>query len=122
MKMEVKKKVLVVDDEENIRALIEGELMDEGYEVLTASSGEEALIVFDSDAPDLITLDIKMPGMGGKAALSAIREKNPNVPVIMLTAYSEFKSDFDIWAADAYVTKSSDLSGLKSKVKYLLQA
>ena len=120
--MASKKKILVVDDEENIRMLIEGELMDEGYDVITACSGEEALAVFDADTPDLITLDIKMPGMGGKAALSAIREKDPSVPVIMLTAYSEFKSDFDIWAADAYVTKSSDLSGLKSKVKYLLQA
>ena len=115
------KKILVVDDEENLRKLYEGELTDEGYAVVTASSGEEALAMLGSVKPDLVTLDIKMPGMGGIAALGGIRERNPKLPVIMLTAYSEFKKDFDVWAADAYLTKTADLTELKAKVKYLLE-
>ena len=115
-----KKKILVVDDEENLRALYEGELSDEGYKVVTASSGEEALAILESERPDLVTLDIKMPGMGGIAALGAIRDIDPKLPVIMLTAYPEFKRDFDVWAADAYLTKTADLTELKAKVAFLL--
>ena len=115
-----KKKILIVDDEENLRALYEGELSDEGYKVVTASSGEEALEMLESERPDLVTLDIKMPGMGGIAALGAIRDKDPKLPVIMLTAYPEFKRDFDVWAADAYLTKTADLTELKAKVAFLL--
>jgi len=115
-----KKKILIVDDEENIRALFGGELEDEGFEVFTAASGEEAVELFSRVQPDLVTLDIKMPGMGGIAALVAIRDMAPTVPVIILTAFSEFKKDFDVWAADAYVQKSGDISALKTKVKFLL--
>jgi len=115
------KKILVVDDEENIRDLFKSELTDEGYDVVTAGSGEEGLAYFEREVPDLVTLDIKMPGIGGIAALRAIREKHPVVPIIMLTAYPEFKADFDVWAADAYVVKSADLSGLIEKVRFLLK-
>lgn len=115
------KKILLVDDEANIRDLYSAELADEGYSVTTASSGEEALGLLDELKPDLITLDIRMPGMGGIEALRAIREKLPAVPVIMLTAYPEYKADFDVWAADAYIVKSSDTAGLKDKAKFLLQ-
>lgn len=115
-----RKKILVVDDEENLRALYEGEFSEEGYKVVTASSGEEAISMLESEMPDLVTLDIKMPGMGGIAALGAIRDKDPKLPVIMLTAYPEFKRDFDVWAADAYLTKTADLTELKAKVAFLL--
>ncbi|HEY3347899.1 MAG TPA: response regulator [Nitrospirota bacterium] len=115
------KKILVVDDEDNLRALFQGELADEGYQVVTARTGEEAVELVEKENPDLITMDIKMPGMGGIEALRNIREKHPSIPIIMLTAYSEFKNDFDVWAADAYVVKSSDLGDLKQKVRYFLE-
>ena len=115
-----KKKILVVDDEDNVRELFLHELTDEGFTVVTANSGEKAVEVFAKERPDLVTLDVKMPGMGGIAALRAIRDKDPDVPVIMVTAYPEFKADFDVWAADAYVVKSTDLSVLKDRVRYLL--
>jgi len=115
-----KKKILIADDEANIRMLFGKELEDEGFEVYTAASGEEAVEMFGRIRPDLVTLDIKMPGMGGIAALGAIREKDPTVPVIMLTAYSEFKKDFDVWAADAYIRKSGDVEELMAKVRFLL--
>ncbi len=115
------KKILLVDDEENIRDLYAAELAEEGYKVTTAASGEEALSLMERLRPDLITLDIRMPGMGGIEALREIRDKLPTVPVIMLTAYPEYKSDFDVWAADAYIVKSSDTAQLKERVKFLLQ-
>jgi len=115
------KKILVVDDEENLRNLLVSELAEEGYDVAEAKSGEEALLALTESGPfDLVTLDIKMPGMGGIAALREIREGTPAVPIIVLSAYSEFKSDFDVWAADAYVQKSSDLGELKKMIGYLL--
>jgi len=115
------KKILVVDDEENIRHLLADELTEDGYSVVAVGSGESALDALKADGPfDLVTLDIKMPGMGGIAALRAIREGTPAVPIIVLTAYSEFKSDFDVWSADAYVRKSSDLAELKKMISYLL--
>ena len=114
------KNILVVDDEENLRHLFEGELSEEGYSVETARGAEEALVMIASRQPDLVTLDIKMPGMGGKEALRVIREKYPDIAVVMLTAFTEFKADFDLWSADAYVVKSSDLTELKTKIRYLL--
>ncbi|MBI5190285.1 MAG: response regulator [Nitrospirae bacterium] len=116
----MKKKILVVDDEENLRLLYGGEFEDEGYAVATAASAEEAFAVFKEFRPDLVTLDVKMPGMGGIAALRAIRDIDPAVPVVMLTAYPEFKADFDVLSADAYVVKSTDLEGLKRQVRFLL--
>lgn len=114
------KKILLVDDEKNIRDLYETELTEEGYSVITAPSGEDALLLLKKVVPDLITLDVRMPGMGGIETLREIREKHPSVPVIMLSAYPEYKADFDVWAADAYLVKSSDTGPLKDKVRFLL--
>lgn len=114
------KRILLVDDEKNIRELYESELAEEGYTVIGVSSGEEALQVLKKVVPELITLDVRMPGMGGIETLRAIREKLPTVPVIMLSAYPEYKSDFDVWAADAYLVKSPDTAPLKEKVRFLL--
>jgi len=115
-----KHRILVVDDEENIRLLYKGELEDEGYEVMIAGSGEEALTLFEKYQPDLVTLDIKMPGMGGLKTLEHIREKSLDIPVILCTAYGEFRRDFNSWASDAYLVKTSNLTELKSKIKCLL--
>ncbi len=109
-----------MDDEENIRLLYKGELEDEGYEVMIAGSGEEALTLFEKYQPDLVTLDIKMPGMGGLKTLEHIREKSLDIPVILCTAYGEFRRDFNSWASDAYLVKTSNLTELKSKIKCLL--
>jgi DNA-binding response OmpR family regulator len=115
-----KRRILVVDDEENIRLLFKGELEDDGYDVVMAGSGEEALILFDKFQPDLVTLDIKMPGMGGLKTLEQIREKSLDIPVILCTAFGEFRRDFNSWASDAYLVKSSNLTELKNKIKCLL--
>jgi len=114
------KKILVVDDEESIRLLYKEELQDEGYLVDVAVDGEDALKKFEECNPDLITLDLKMPGMDGLEVLNKIREKDMDVPIVLLTAYSEFKQDFTTWASNAYIVKSSDLSELKEAIKGLL--
>mgnify|MGYP001765164223 CR=1 FL=1 len=85
------KKILVVDDEENIRELYRDELVEEGYEVELAEDGLQALEKFDSFRPDLVTLDVKMPGLDGLEVLRRIREKSVLVPVLLLTAFGEFK-------------------------------
>lgn len=111
------KKILVADDEMSIRLLYSEELREEGYEVYLASNGKEALEVVDKVPIDLIILDIKMPEMSGIEVLRQIKEKNPNLPVLLSSAYSEYKQDFGTWASEEYIVKSSDLEDLKAAVK-----
>jgi|UniRef100_A0A7V6DPZ3 two-component system response regulator (stage 0 sporulation protein F) len=111
------KKILVADDEMAIRLLYSEELKEEGYEVYTASNGREALDIIDTMPLDLVILDIKMPEMDGIEALRQIKEKKPNLPVLLSTAYGEYKQDFATWASDDYLVKSSDLEDLKNAVK-----
>jgi two-component system response regulator (stage 0 sporulation protein F) len=116
----MKKKILVVEDEEGLRLLYEEELKAEGYEVLTAQNGREAIQQLEVEKPDLIILDIVMPVMDGMEALGRILGKERKIPVILNSSYSGYQQDFMSWAADAYLTKSVDLSELKDKVRELL--
>ena len=112
--------VLIVEDDKNQRLLYQPELAEEGYEVLTASDGAEALAKVESGRVNLVVLDIRMPGMDGVEALGRILSVNKKIPVILNTAYTSYKENFLTWAADAYVVKSSDLTRLKSTVRELL--
>lgn len=114
------KTVLVVDDETNLRILYKKELQEEGYQMLAAASGEEALEQLKTNKVDLVVLDIKMEGMDGILTLREILTKDRNIKVILNSAYSTYKSDFSTWSADAYIIKSSDLDELKNKIKELL--
>ncbi|MHB8066892.1 MAG: response regulator [Desulfobaccales bacterium] len=114
------KTILVADDEEAIRHLISEELIDEGYRVLTASNAREALKMVETEPLDLVILDIRMPGMDGLEALPRILGMKEGLPVILNSAYSQYKESFMSWAADAYVVKSSDLTELKQKIKELI--
>ena len=116
----MKKKILVVEDEEGLRLFYEEELEAEGYEVMTASNGKEAIQKLEEDKPDLVVLDIVMPVMDGIEALGRILGKDRKTPIILNTSYPGYRQDFMSWAADAYVTKSSDLGELKRKIKELL--
>jgi two-component system, response regulator, stage 0 sporulation protein F len=114
------KTILVVDDDDSIRRLIELELQDEGYQVLTASNAMDALKMVQSENLDLVILDIRMPGMDGLEALPRILGLKEGLKVILNTAYSQYQESFMSWAADAYIIKSADLTELKAKVKELL--
>lgn len=121
MKEGISKKILIIDDEENIRLLYQIELEDEGYEVIVASNGEEGLQKFDRYKPDLVALDIRMADSNGLDTLKLIRERSRDIPVILCTAYEEYKQDFRSWASDAYIVKSSNLDEFLSKVKEILK-
>jgi DNA-binding response OmpR family regulator len=114
------KRIMVVDDEENIRFLYKEELEDEGFAVELAKNGEEALKKLPDFKPDLITLDIKMPGMNGIEVLKHIREQDRELPIVLCSAYGEYKQDFTTWASDAYVVKCADLTELKTTIRRLL--
>jgi len=113
-------KILVVDDEKNILKLYQAELEDEGYTVVTANSGREAMDIFESENPDMVTLDILMPDIDGIQILRQMKEKRPDIPIIMLTPY-DYRDDFSVWVSDAYVVKSSDLSNLKATIKQIIE-
>jgi len=117
----MKKKILVVEDEEGLRLLYEEELESEGYEVLTARNGKEAIQQLEQGRPDLIILDIVMPVMDGMEALGRIVGKDRKIPIILNSSYPGYRQDFMSWAADAYVTKSTDLGELKDKIRILLE-
>ena len=79
-------KILVVDDEHLIRWSLEQNLKKQGYEVITAASGEEALKVVKEDSPDLMLLDIQLPGVDGLTVLERVKEQEEDLIVIMITA------------------------------------
>ena len=122
-----KQLVLVVDDEKNIRLLFEEELTEVGYKIICAENGEEALRLFKDFQPDLVLLDLKMPGIHGVTVLEKIRELDKDTPVIVVTAhgagsslqksqaeYTFKKKNLNIVE---YITKPVDLDDLVSKVK-----
>ena len=117
----MKKRILLVEDEEGLRLLYEEELKAEGYEVILAKNGKEALRQLEVDKPDLIILDIVMPVMDGMEALGQIMGRERKIPIVIHTSYPGYREDFMSWAADAYVAKSSDLRELKETVRELLK-
>lgn len=85
------KQILVVDDEERIRQSLTGVLKDEGYEVAQAKDGAQALKQIETDSPDLVLLDIWMPGMDGMETLEKIKAQIPNLPVIMISGHGNIE-------------------------------
>lgn len=116
----VRARLLLVEDDENQRRLYAQELAEEGYDVIEAGSGEAALAKVNEERPDLVILDISMPGMSGIEVLGKVLGQDRQIPVIINTAYSSYKDNFMSWAADAYLVKSSDLAELKDTVKRVL--
>lgn len=115
-------KILVVDDEVFIRMLYKKEFESEGYGVETAAGETEALAAMERFRPDLVILDIELSDGNGLEMLNRLRQEYRDVTVILNSAYSTYKSDFQSWLADAYIMKSSDLNPLKGKVRELLEA
>jgi DNA-binding response OmpR family regulator len=117
----MKKRILLVDDDEGLRDFYEEEIKDEGYEVLTAKNGKEALLKLEKEKPDLVVLDIVMPKMDGMEALGRMIGKDKTIPIILHTSHPGYQEDFMSWAADAYLLKSTNLTELKEKIRELLE-
>lgn len=114
------KTILVVDDDKNQLLLYKQELSLEGYTVITAMDGLEAIQKIKEHSPDLVVMDINMPKMDGIESMGKILGEHRKIPIIINTAYSSYQDNFMTWLADAYIVKSSDLSGLKNKIKELI--
>lgn len=104
--------VLLVDDDPNQREMYDRRLERKGYVVTLAESADAAVACMRERRPDVIVLDIAMPGRDGLSALQEFLDIDPSVPVIIHTAYPAYAESFLSWAADAYIEKSSDLEPL----------
>jgi DNA-binding response OmpR family regulator len=118
-------KILVVDDEENIRELVRYNLAREGYQVTTVGSGEEALKQASSKIPDLIVLDLMLPGMDGFDVCRQLKNdsRTAHIPIVMLTVKGE-ESDIVVGlelGADDYITKPFSPKVLLARLKAVLR-
>ncbi len=120
--MKEKTRILLVDDDLNISRLVQLYLEKEGFEVQTAARGDDALSSFRRQPPDLMLLDVMLPGMDGWQVLKAVR-KSSGIPIIMLTAREEtFDKVLGLeLGADDYVTKPFDTKELVARVKAVLR-
>jgi len=120
MKEQTRAKVLCVDDDPSLLNLYEIELSEEGYKVILAHDGKEALLKFEKEKPQVVVLDIRMPKMDGIDTLNALLGKDRQSLVILNTAFPQYKGNFMTWGAEEYVLKSSDLTELKQKIREAL--
>jgi len=106
--------ILVIDDEEAIRLFLKATLEDEGYEILTASSGGEGLDLAKEMVPDLVLLDLMLPDMSGIQVLGGLKSVLPHICVVMITAYREADTAVQAMKLDAfdYVNKPINLNRL----------
>ena len=116
-------RILVVDDEELIRDLLKMVLMDEGYTVVTAADGEEAIQRLESSPFDLVITDLVMPKVNGVEVLRAAKRIDPNYPVMVITGYPSVETVTKLvrLGAGDYLTKPFNLDVVKVTVAKLLE-
>jgi len=114
-----KTKVIIIEDDENILSSLKEILMSEGYEVDTASNGEEGIKKCKADSFDLALLDIRLPGMNGTEVLKILHKEFPNMIKIMITGYSSLENAVASLkrGADAYLMKPVNPSILLKVIK-----
>lgn len=108
------KQILIVDDDMNIGNMLEDALSRENYQILRAYSGTEAIMILDKETPDLILLDLMLPGLTGEEVITKIK----NIPVIVMSAKTDTTSKVDVLLAGAsdYVTKPFELKELMARI------
>lgn len=118
-----KKKVLIVDDQNGIRVLLVEVFSNEGYETFQASNGKLALDIVRKESPDLLLLDMKIPGMDGLDILKHVKQINSDIKVIMMTAYGELDMIKEATQLGAlmHFTKPFDIDELRQAVNFHLQ-
>jgi len=115
-------KILIIDDDASFRRILEYNLQEEGYEILTASSGEEGIALFEAQAPNLIITDMRMAGISGMDVLSAVKKKSADTLVIIITAFGSVDRAVEAMKLGAYdyITKPVDRDELKLVVRKAL--
>jgi len=113
------KKILIVDDQLGIRLLLSEVFTGEGYEVFQAANGRTAIEITQTEKPDIIILDMKIPGMDGLEILKNIREFDSEMKVLMMTAYGELDILHEAYKHGilSHFTKPFDIGELKSAIK-----
>ena len=116
-------KVLVVDDDQEMRDLLSSLLEGEGYEVILGSNGEEAIELAEKENPQVILLDFEMPGIDGIEACKRLKREGQtaSIPIIMITAYKNKKPDAIEAGADDFVNKPFDPTELSIRVEFILR-
>ena len=119
----MKAKILVIDDDTSLRRVLEYNLQEAGYEVQAASSGEEGLYLFEQSRPDLVITDMKMPGMDGLMLLKSVKERAPEMVVVIITAFGTIDVAVEAMKAGAhdYITKPFNREALKLTIIKALQ-
>ena len=118
------RKILVVDDEPEVRKLMEHFLTDRGYEVRLAANGREGLVAIDSFVPDVVLLDMHMPEMDGVETLKQLASRAPGLPVIMVTVNEDVQTTSQLLqlGASDYVPKPFNLDYLEQAINIQLSA
>ncbi len=115
------KKILCVDDDLSLLHLYQEELSEAGYKVILAEDGKQAMEKFKEEKPQAVVMDIRMPTMDGIETLNAMLGYDRQIPIILNTAFPQYRENFMTWGAEAYVIKSSDLKELKHKIREVLE-
>lgn len=120
-----KKKILIVDDDKDVLSVLEKRLTVEKYSVITANNGQDAIILAKAQRPDLIMLDIIMPGIDGAEVAGKLREdpETRNIPVIFLTCMltpEEEKQKRHHVAGNIFIAKPYDIKELLSEIKKIV--
>lgn len=118
------KKILIVDDEKNLLSSFHKILKQDGYQVFTASNAQEGFILTRDSTPDLLIMDIKMPGLSGLEAFSRFKEIDSLLPIIIMTAYGTTETAIEAMKSGAfdYVIKPFDIQQMKALIKRALEA
>jgi DNA-binding NtrC family response regulator len=116
-------KILIVDDDKDTRDILSDLISSDGYKAITASDGRQALIETKAHSPDLVLLDIKLPGIDGLKVLEEIKKMDKDLPVIMLTAHEDVKGAVQAMKSGAfdYITKPFDNEEMVLNIKKALQ-
>jgi DNA-binding NtrC family response regulator len=116
-------KILIVDDDKDMRDILSNLISSDGYKAITASNGRKALIKTRAHSPDLVLLDVRLPEIDGLKVLEEIKKMDKNIPIIMLTAYEDVKSAVQAMKSGAfdYITKPFDNEEMALNIKRALQ-